>query len=422
MNVYIKQGEAYSKPLEYILNVMAKNKGLSLTYIPAKDSAAAVFDHTDKDGLPVNEPFFNALLNLQQYDFADYFKSEPYVHFEHYGRDYLATAFYMLNAFQEYNQGPEIQDRFGRYQYTASYQHKFNCIEQNIVQHCFDAFCAENHLFNSNQQPKRTRMFLSHDVDTIHGSFLQDGLWAMKKGRADVVLKLVMNQLMQRPDWTNIDRIVNLHDEHDVKSTFFWLATQNVNPDNGVKNADYTTAHIAKLSKLTHSNGLHKSASAHSFKEELAMLPFDTKLNRYHFLKFSVPQVWNTLDEAGIAFDASLGFAEHYGFRNSYGQPFKPYNTATGGTHNFVEVPLNIMDGTLARYMNVPLNKTADSIINFIEANKENCILSLLWHNTHFTQYKYGGYLAEYKKVLLYMKESGLHSITPTEILAEYNG
>ena len=422
MNVYIKQGEAYSKPLVYILNVMAKNKGLNLTYTPTKNNAAAVFDHTDKEGLPVNDAFFNALLNLQQYNYNSYFKNEPYIHFELYGRDYLATAFYMLNAFQEYSQGPEMQDRFGRYLYSASYQYKYHCIEQNIVQLCFDKFCEENSAFQSFTTAKPTRVFLSHDVDTIHGSFLQDGLWAIKKGRADVVLKLVMNELMRKPGWTNIDQIVKLHDEHDVESTFFWLATQRVNAANGVKNADYTAAHIAKLAKLTQSNGIHKSAAAHTFKEELAMLPFDTKLNRYHFLKFSVPQVWNTLDEAGIALDGSLGFAEHYGFRNSYGQPFKPYNTETGGTHNFVEVPLNIMDGTLARYMNVPLNQTANRIINFIEANKENCILSLLWHNTHFTHYKYGGYLAEYKKILLYMKETGLSSITPTQIIAEYNG
>ena len=38
-----------------------------------------------------------------------------------------------------------------------------------------------------------SKFFISHDIDTIYGSFLQDGLWAVKNKKVGVVLKLILN-------------------------------------------------------------------------------------------------------------------------------------------------------------------------------------------------------------------------------------
>ena len=73
---------------------------------------------------------------------------------------------------------------------------------------------------------------------------------------------------------------------------------------------------------------------------------------------------------AVLKVDCSLGFAETPGFRNSYGQPFLPYNLSEDRPYRFVEVPLNIMDGTFQRYMKVPVKETATRVIDFFEKNK----------------------------------------------------
>ncbi len=135
---------------------------------------------------------------------------------------------------------------------------------------------------------------------------------------------------------------------------------------------------------------------------------------------FNVPAAWDHLQESSIMLDASLGFAERFGFRNGYGLPFRPYNLKTDLQYDFIEVPLNVMDGTFYKYMNIPVDKTADLIINFLEKNKLNSIVSILWHNTFFTNYKYKGYLDEYKKILTYILESNLKSVSPQEIINEY--
>ncbi len=421
-SVYIRANENYSAPLLYILKIYARNKNVVLRFCAQKQEASAVFDHTDATSLPVNTHFFAELITAGNYQHQNFFRHQPQIFFPESQRpDWLATAFYMINAFQEYDHSPNSQNQqAGRFSYTDSYQYKFNVIEKNLVQECFDNFEKENPVFRSpHKTTSPAKIFLSHDMDSIYGSFLQDGLWALKRGRIDVILRLVFNEITGNPHWKNADQIVKLHSRHDLVSTFFWLATKKRGV-NGVKNADYNIRNLETVLEKTGSNGLHKSAAGFSFSEELKMLPFRARSNRYHFLRFTLPQAWSEIQDAGLKMDASLGFAERYGFRNNYGQPFRPYNLAEKKPYDFVEVPLNIMDGTMSRYMKVPLKKTAEHVINFIEKNRVNTLISILWHNTYFTDYKYGGYLEEYKKILLYLNETGLGSVSPDEIVNDY--
>lgn len=421
--IFIKKDQSYSKPIEYILSQFSKNKSCVFSFETDKASAQLIFDHSDPTSLPINIDFYDSLLNKRIFSHDAYFNSGPYILFQNSNKpDWLATAFYMINSFQEYNIEPQndFLDKYGRFRYDKSYQSKFDCIEKNIVQECFDSFAKENIIFSElTKVNRKTKVFISHDIDTINGSFLQDGLWAVKRGRLDIILKLIMNEVLLNPDWKNMDKITKLHSEHDLKSTFFWLATKKVG-ENRIKNADYSVEKYRKLIEKSASHGLHKSCYNFSFGEELEMLPFDTKLNRYHFLKFTLPNSWDDIQKSALKLDSSLGFAERYGFRNSYGLPFRPYNISTRTSYDFIEVPLNIMDGAIHRYMKIPLKETGSSIIDFFEKNKTNSIISLLWHNTYFTNYKYSGYLQEYKKVLFYLNQSGIQSISPEEIIKEF--
>jgi len=424
LKIFIKQNQIYSKPLEYILSILFKNILNAVSFSLDKTDSQLIFDHSDPLSLPVNIDFFSSLINKKIFNFETYFRKGPFISFPETDKtDWLSTAFYMINSFQEYQNEPvnDNLDKFGRFRFDKSYQNKFNCIEENLVQTYFDNFINENALQSMfSKVERKTKIFLSHDIDTINGSFLQDGLWAIKKGRFDIILKLIMNEILLNPDWKNIDKIIKLRSEYDLKGTFFWLATKKIG-ENGVKNADYSIRKLNNLLKYSESNGLHKSCYSTSFEEELRMLPFETKINRYHFLKFRLPSSWDDIEASSLQIDASLGYAERYGFRNSYGLPFKPYNISSQKPYGFIEVPLNVMDGTFSRYMKIPKEKTASTIIDFIEKNKTNAILSILWHNTYFTNYKYAGYLEEYKKVLLYLKETEIKSITPQEIINEYS-
>jgi hypothetical protein len=62
-----------------------------------------------------------------------------------------------------------------------------------------------------------------------------------------------------------------------------------------------------------------------------------------------------------------LGFAEHYGFRNSYGKAFQPFDISSNKPFDFVEAPLNFMDTTFHQYIKMPSSKIGDIIIEFYE-------------------------------------------------------
>jgi len=422
ITVYIKDGQTYTSPLKYILRIIATNKSTPFKFVSENESAQLVFDDTSDLSIPINATFYDQLLKQYQYDHTFHLSNSPYILFKNGKKDYLATAFYLINSFQEYStiSDSEKTDQYGRFRYEKSLQHRFDCVEQNLVQDCFDQFCEEVPILKQFAKvSKQTKVFLSHDIDTIYGSFMQDGLWALKKGRIDIILKLILNEMIRKPEWRNMDQIMKIHSENDLKSCFFWLATKLIG-ENKVQNADYDLQKDPSLTTITSINGLHKSCYSTTLDEELDLLPFDTTYNRYHFLKFSLPQAWADLEKSRINFDASLGFAERFGFRNNYGLPFSPFNIQTNNSHSFVEVPLNIMDGSFQRYLRKTTDQTANTIISFIEKNKSNAILSILWHNTFFTSYKYKGYLEEYKKLILYLGENGIQSITPKEILSEY--
>jgi len=166
-------------------------------------------------------------------------------------------------------------------------------------------------------------------------------------------------------------------------------------------------------------NGLHKSCSNMSIDDELEKGEIDTTYNRYHFLNFLPSRDWSKISNSRLQMDASLGFAERYGFRNSFGNAFQPYNLVEKKPYDFLEIPLNLMDGTFHKYMKIETQRVGDIIIDFFERNKNDCCLSLLWHNTYFTDYKYNSFLAEYKKVLSYFYEIKIQSLTPQEIIED---
>lgn len=337
------------------------------------------------------------------------------------------SIFYLINSLNEYNQSIDSYDNLGRFKFDYSIIKDYG-IENNVVLNLIKKSITANQFLQNSFEicHHQSFFYLSHDIDSVYGSLTQDGLWAIKNGRIDVMMNLFFNTIIAKPHWFNFDLIMKTESEYDFKSTFYWLVNKG-KIDQRQTNSDYSisstkiTDSIRGVSARGFENGLHKSISRESFKTEISKMPVNIIGNRYHYLKFQVPDAYNKIEEAGLKLDASLGFAEHYGFRNGYGYPFQPYNVTANTNYNFLEVPLNIMDGTFQRYLEIPVKKTADTIIQFLEKNSHDTLLSILWHNTFFSNYKYKGYLNEYKKILKYLYEMKFQNINQSEIIDKFS-
>lgn len=353
--------------------------------------------------------------------------SKPYTQLKDIlsGSDFI-YIFYLVNSLHEYNRDANSYDNLGRFKYESSIMKDLG-IENNIVLNLIKFTVNKNQTLQKSFEiiGHQSYFFLSHDIDSVYGSLTQDGLWAIKNGRMDVIMNLFFNVIISKPSWLNFDLIMKTESEYDFKSTFYWLVNKG-KIDSRQTNSDYNISSkrisdsIYNIHNNGFENGLHKSISEEGFQTELLKMPVSVAGNRYHYLKFQLPDAYHKIEEAGLKLDASLGFAEHYGFRNGYGYPFQPYDEKTNRYYNFLEVPLNIMDGTFQRYMDIPVEKTAETIIHFLEKNSRDSLLSILWHNTFFSNYKYSGYLGEYKKILKYLYEMKFQNINQTEIINKF--
>jgi hypothetical protein len=449
MRVFIEQNQPFSAPLKWVFALIGANKNVVFNVINIIENAELIVSNTSNSDVFLDLEFYKKLEN-KDFNLKNPFYTEgsPFelkiqnsklnppdlnpanLNFEflifNSKTDYLAAIFYLVNCLQEYN--ATSLDVHGRYQFSASWQAQTGTITQNIVQQIINLF-LENQpkLRHLAAKSRESCVFLTHDIDGLYNAWKTEGLWAAKNFRLDKLLHLLYLEAIRRPAWFNIDDILKLHSEYDVRSTFFFLTEKGRNKE-GVTHADYDIQ-APKVQQLftrikAHKSeiGLHKSALMGSnFNSELNKLPLSgIKSNRYHFLKFQLPEAWQTMEKSGVDLDASLGFAEQFGFRNSYGLPFLPYNFEEKKAMNLIVTPLNIMDGTMEYYMGMPASEVAKTTINFMESNPKDAILSILWHNREFAPFRFEAYLGIYKEILTYLHESKIKTVTTSEIVQEY--
>lgn len=125
--------------------------------------------------------------------------------------------------------------------------------------------------------------------------------------------------------------------------------------------------------------------------------------NRFHFLLYQPEQTGTIIEKANLSYDSTIGFSEFPGFRNSFCFPFQPYDISNDRPYRFIEIPLNVMDGTLRKNLHLDPSKimtTIDPLLS--EVKKFGGVLTILWHNTHFSDYKYEGWGKAYRQILTY--------------------
>lgn len=423
MKVYVEVNSLYTEEVKYIFSVFAFNKGVKFEWINDVNYSDLSIGHSSKNTLRISIAFYEQI-SSGIFDHNFHFKNGPNISFEDGEHDLLSTAFYVLTCAQEL--GSSEKDKFGRFQFKNSFQAKFNVEKENLVQMLFDKLeTLLSSKLPARKKSFRSRIFLSHDIDTVYGALMQDGFSALKRFRFDQVFKIILSNLLKGPSWKNIDRIMDIESEYDFYSTFFWLVNKG-RVDENLSNSDYDLndnviqRFISEITSGKWSNGLHKSAADDSFQKELLKLGVSVKANRYHYLKFDLKTDFPLLAASPLSFDSSLGFAEASGFRSGYGQPYRPYDFSQRRALDFIECPLNIMDTTAFNYKKLSGTEFLSETISFCERNSTNCVISVLFHNNIISDYKFKDYLVAFKKLLAYFYESGLKPIGPEEIITEY--
>lgn len=345
--------------------------------------------------------------------------------------DLIASSFFLLSGWQEYFS--ESRDRYGRFQYSESVQCRFGFTHLPVVNYYFDILCTvveKAYHLNLTEVLKDSlhpySVCLTHDIDTCETAWLQGSFFALKKMDLFTPVKLVLKKLFRRDAWFNFSEILSIEKSFGATSTFFFIPTDQ--KKNGINNADYDLkdAKFKSVFRMIGEHGgevgLHGSVGSSSvievLKGEFHSFPEPIKSNRFHFLLYDPKITPKILEEAGVLIDSSLGFAEHFGFRNSFCLPFQPFDIAENHPFAYYEIPLTFMDGTFQKYLGLSPEQSFAEIVKITkEVKKFRGVLTVLWHNTFFSPYKYPGWKNLYVKILSHCQKEQAYMQSCSRVL-----
>src|SRR6476661_8223521 len=349
--------------------------------------------------------------------------------------DVISGAFYLLSGWQEYF--ANTRDRHGRFPYAASVQQRYGCVALPVVNYYFDVLkTAVEHVTGQQLRPRRWdcsapfAAFITHDIDTLRSAWKAPAKAALRQGQLLRFGRQMWRHFTQPDAWDNLETVADTVASYGATSTFFMLpAAQQASE--GTPNADYTItpqlrARLQHLKQQGFELGLHGSIGTARYPDQLARdtatLKPDHEGLRFHYLRWEPRTTPTLVEQAGFSYDSTLGFAEHYGFRNSCCLPFYPFDFVNGRAHNYLEIPLNVMDATLHHPNYLQLN--ADEILPALlpmlaEVEKFGGVATVLWHNDHFDPANEVTGPRQFAEIMTYLQQRGAAFLTGSQIVAE---
>ncbi|HPG36213.1 MAG TPA: polysaccharide deacetylase family protein [bacterium] len=335
--------------------------------------------------------------------------------------DVFGSAFFMLTRYEEaVKNNRDTHDRFPA---SASLAFKEHFLCRPIINEYVEILWSSMRVLwpEIERKERKFEMVLSHDVDRPFKYRNMLPATFLKIVAADLIRRRSVRKAYEsvksyiavkmgeidRDPFNTFDFIMDLSEKAGLKSCFYFISDHS---DNKI-NCDYSIndPEMISLMKKIHSRGheigLHPgydtSDNPEKLKNEFVKLRKICSANgikqekwgsRQHYLRFSVPQTWRYLSEAGIDYDSSIGFADHVGFRSGICYDYPVYDVVQRKPLEIVEKPLVVMEKTVidGNYMNTV---SADRTINLIkelagvtELFKGSFIL--LWHNSRLSEKK----------------------------------
>jgi hypothetical protein len=379
--------------------------------------------------------------------------------------DIISGAFYLLSGWQEYYS--EERDQHGRFPYAASVQHKYGFVTVPVVNYYFDVLkTAIEHIVGHSLQPRnwpngaKWAAFITHDIDNLYSAWKAPTKAALQRRDWPSLARHLWQHVTQKDAWDNLAEVQQTVASYGAKSTFFFLP-EHRKAANGTPNADYKLHSVWQNAVVAVDDseiGLHASLGTGNLHQQLKregdslqQLKKGSKDFgiRFHYLGWE-PRITPTLVSLhGYSYDSTLGFAEHFGFRNSYCLPFYPFNLGaspftaeldqgklesppkapdfvTLGPKNsiqtspFLEIPLNVMDATLhhPRYLQLTPEEVLPTLKPMLqEIERFGGVCTVLWHNENFDPANENTGPRQFAEIMEYLRSRAVAFVNGQDIV-----
>lgn len=358
--------------------------------------------------------------------------------------DLFKSAFHLLSGYEEFRN--DSSDQYGRFPFKESIPYKLGIIGKPVVNYYFELllegigkFARKNSIpFQRNPVFKRPVLMLSHDIDRINGySFFETGFrfkqllglagttMSRKNHLKDAFVSLFhfLNPLSGKDPFWTFETLMKWEEDRGFRGTYYFLEKEGGRNENSRYrfHSKKFRQLFRELSVRGHEIGIHgtlQSATSQEFMDRTVQnlreaSPDPVVGIRQHYLKFEPGTTTQIQEKSGLKYDATLGFAEHDGFRYSYCWPYRMFDFRNNRTMDFWEIPLTMMETTHFYYRKLDLKSSRVSIENLVsEVVKFNGVFSLLWHNHFFDECEIAGIKEHYTGILDHCKERHMEGLT----------
>ena len=323
--------------------------------------------------------------------------------------DVLGSCFFMLTRLEEHVVA--ARDTHGRFPAAASVAHGEGFLDVPIVDVYVELLWeALSRCWPRLERRRRAyRVALTHDVD--------DPLAVLGRSRPELVRQLGADVLVRRDPalaarrvgswlagrrggrrldpYNTFDFLMDVSERHGLASAFYFMAADGTA---GAEDPPYALddpwveALIARIHARGHEVGFHaidtdRKRTVGGFERiraaaRRAGVDQETWGGRQHYLRWENPSTWQTWDEAGLDYDATLAYADRIGFRTGTCHEFAVFDLDERRALRLRERPFQIMDTTLSEYMRLTPDAAHAAVREIAdECRRHDGVLCILWHN-----------------------------------------
>lgn len=345
--------------------------------------------------------------------------------------DIFAASFYLLTRYEEYL--PHQKDKYGRYAHENSIAYKEGFLNLPLINIWLQYFKEKlKQKFPSLTTHHSPLTFLpTYDIDegfcykhkswwkTWGGycrSVIKGNKWEIKERRN------VLRGIGEDP-YDSLFQIKDLHKKyHYLDANIFFLVAKknsrydkNISPLNKewqkrIRSFFEREPEWTKIPQPYLYAGLHPSWQScdrpELLKKEMDILEYEIGVeahgSRQHFIRFSLPQTFRQLLEAGIRSDYSMGYGSINGFRASVASSFYWYDLEKEEKTDLQLFPFCFMDANSFFEQKYTPQQALEEMLQYFNIIKSvNGLMITIWHNTFLgTHRKFAGWREVYEEFI----------------------
>lgn len=333
--------------------------------------------------------------------------------------DIFAASFYLLSRYEEYL--PYTPDLYGRYPHTESLAFNNGFLNQPLVNEWLQDFARvlSARFPDLVMKQPRFRFLPTYDIDEAFayrhkgwvrnlGGFCRD-LFRGNTSACKQRLQVLTGK--QADPYDAFNKMDQLHNQYGLTPLYFFLLAARTSQVD--KNTDPSGKPMQQLVQRLAANypaGIHPSWQSGDeqsllIKEKERLASFTGKkvtVSRQHYLRFTLPEGYRRLLQAGICEDHSMGYGMVNGFRASVTSPFYWYDLEQETSTKLLIFPFCYMDAnSFYELQHTPAQALDEMRHYYREVKKVNGLLITLWHNTFLgTDPRFAGWKEIYSTFL----------------------